>query len=167
MPKLRLSCKGEIIEELEIKEIDSQLDNILKDASNFSSPGNTPTIEHSKDLETGYLKAGSEVFVNLSFLDNYTKNNFSEGYATYTFQLAWDENLSQHDTNKHWNLKIFRSIHFKNGKPKKDYYNILSFKNLNHLKCQKIKLELFDDGNSLISREFINEEINIIEESLK
>ena len=57
-----------------------------------------------------------------SYLENYyNQNSFSGDYVTYTFQVVWDENLSQHDIDKHWNLRIFKSIHFQNGKPQKDY----------------------------------------------
>ena len=159
MPKLRLYCEGKLHEELEIEEINENLNEILKDVKGFSSPGNTPSIEHPKDSEIGYLKAGSEVFVPTSYSDSYMDTNPSESYVTYTFQVAWDENISQHDTDKHWNLKIFRSIHFRDGRPKKDYYDISGFKNLNHLKCKKIKIELLDDsGKTLVSREFIKED---------
>ncbi|MEK6823943.1 MAG: hypothetical protein AABY06_02810 [Nanoarchaeota archaeon] len=171
MPKLRLFCEGELIEELELKKIDEKLNEVLKDAEHFSSPGNSPTVEHPKDLETGHLKTGSEVFVPPSYLENYyNQNSFSGDYVTYTFQVVWDENLSQHDIDKHWNLRIFKSIHFQNGKPQKDYYDISNLKKLNHIKKPKIKLELLDDSGKIeVSREFIcnEEKQKIIEESLK
>ena len=173
MSKLRLYVGENLLEELEIQLIDYQLNNILKSVSHFSSPGNSPTREHKKDLETGYLKAGSEVFVQPVYSENYMDNSLSKDYVTYTFQVAWDKNFSKHDTDKHWNLKIFKSIHFRDGKPRKDYYDISGFKNVNHLKCNKIKLELLDDdGIVLVSREFSNEnneekEIKVVDGNLK
>jgi len=134
----------------------SEIEEELKDAIYYSSPGNTPTPEHQSNIETGHIPAGSISAVPKNYLSTFlmSNNENPKEFVTYNFWVKWDENLNGHADNKHWNIHVYKSYHpgiCGTLKPKK--LNLP--KEVDHItNSDWVVLQLVDNGDELISKKF-------------
>lgn len=149
--------------EIRLEEINPELKEILSGEGKFlDSPMNCTFVDNSHNAQAGHFPAGSQVFVPVIDLESfkaYPKVD-SGCYSTYSFKIIWDENKTKHAEDKHWNIRIYRSIHYKNGSPKIIFYDLPKNNNVDHILQEKsIRLQLKnDEGITLFDRTFYKDE---------
>ncbi len=154
MAKLVMIIEGKEAIEVELTDISLSLNEIFeRGVETYYSPASIPSIEHPQDKITGHFPAGSIVTVqkqDTSIFAVAQEAGFQDMYTTYSFKLVWDENYRPHDVDKHWNLRIYKSIHYRNGKPKITYYDLPD--RIDHIKnTNEVTIKLLDDSNNEIS----------------
>jgi hypothetical protein len=159
MPILSIKPEKGKCAEVHLKEINNELNEILKDSNVFHSPQANPIPEHPMDTHTGHIRAGSEVFVANNMTERYVQSQDGnlQDHITFTFLVKLDEDQSGHSGGEHWNIRIYKTLHSTNGVIRKEKtYKLPKIENIDHIKDSDwIIIEVENDDRTLLcSRKF-------------
>jgi len=142
---------GCMAHEIDVGLIHPDLQKIFSDdfvvcQSTFS----VPTLEDERSAASSHAPAGSVVIVPGNSIDSFRSSQTGEfqPHTTYSFRL--DRGANRQDPSRpHWNLRIYKTIHYGNGEKKLIHYDVPNF--MDHIESDTITIELLDDNYRVIA----------------